>query len=221
MSNNMFTDGSPASASDDDWISVFQQRGVWQLTPEIIQRWISRNASFFSMISRYVPDGASLLELGCGPGRHGLSAAMLGYRVVGIDIDPRIVAQAQANARAVVPDCDVAFRVADMFNLGAFVLAGEFQAITHGGLMEHLPSADSIRQALREQLIVVPNVIFDVPVSSVKNQGLFGRDNIFRQLWTADQWVDDVLEGLHVIETHTELHSDDNMTDDLVIALGR
>jgi len=69
--------------------------------------------------------------------------------------------------------------------------------------------------------MVAPKVIFDVPVGSDKNRRLFERDSIFRQLWTADQWVDDVLDGLNVIEAHTELHLDDNMTDDLVIALGR
>jgi len=150
MSNKVLADGSSETASDDDWIGVFQQRGVWELTPETVQRWISRNATFFSMISRYVPCGANLLELGCDPGRHGIGAAMLGYRVVGVDIDPRIVAQAQANAKAVAPDRDVTFRIGDMFNLDGIALAGEFRAITHGGVMEHLPSADSIRQSLHE-----------------------------------------------------------------------
>ena len=87
--------------------------------------------------------------------------------------------------------------------------------------MEHLESAASIREALNAQLDVVPIVIFDVPVDTPKNRDLFARDEIFRQLWTPDQWVHEVLAGLPVAETLTDFHQENNMTDDLVVALVR
>ena len=70
----------------DHWIEVFQQRGVWHLTRDIVERWVARNSIFFGMLARLVPHGSHVLELGCGPGRHALGAAMLGYRVLGIDL---------------------------------------------------------------------------------------------------------------------------------------
>jgi 2-polyprenyl-3-methyl-5-hydroxy-6-metoxy-1,4-benzoquinol methylase len=209
-----------SNAANDDWIGVFQQRGVWQLTREIIDRWVARNAVFFDMISRLVPQGSNLLELGCGPGRHAIGSATLGYRVVGIDLDPVIVQQAQANARAAAPECQANFQVGDMFRLEAVAPQGTFRAITHGGVMEHLDSAESIRESLRAQLAYAPTVVFDIPFDSAKNRQLFQRDDIFRQLWTAEEWVHDVLAGLNILEARTDLHPESNMTDDLVVALG-
>ncbi len=209
------------SAADGDlWIEVFRQRGVWQLTRDIVDRWVARNAVFFGMLSRLVPHGSDVLELGCGPGRHALGSATLGYRVLGIDLDPKIVRQAQANADNVAPECGAVFQVGDMFGLDAVAPHRAFQAITHGGVMEHLDSAESIREALRAQLAVAPTVVFDVPFDSPKNRVLFERDDIFRQLWTAEQWVHDVLAGLNIVEARTDLHPESNMTDDLVVALG-
>ena len=211
--------GTSSSAAGEQWIEVFQQREVWNLTEAIVDRWVTRNAVFFGMLARHVPSGSKTLELGCGPGRHALGAAMLGYRVVGIDVDPAIVQQAQANARSAPAGCEVAFKVGDMFNLDAVGSKGTFQAITHGGVMEHLESAESIRDALRAQLAFAPCVIFDIPFNSLKNRGLFDRDDIFRQLWTPDEWIHEVLADLPVGETAIDLHPEDNMTDDLVIAL--
>lgn len=208
-------------AVGDDWIQVFQQRGVWQLTRDVVDRWVARNAAFFDMLSRAVPRGGKVLELGCGPGRHALGAATLGYGVVGIDIVPQIVEQAQFNQRMVAPECSAAFQVCDMFDLEALAPKGTFQAITHGGVMEHLDSAESIREALQYQLEYAPRVVFDIPFDSPKNRRLFARDDIFRQLWTPDQWTQNVLAGLPVIEARTEQHQEDNMTDDLVVALSR
>jgi 2-polyprenyl-3-methyl-5-hydroxy-6-metoxy-1,4-benzoquinol methylase len=215
---------SPASrvcTDNEDWISVFRQRGVWQLTGDDIKRWVARNTAFFDMLSRLVPRGGKVLELGCGPGRHALGAATLGYSVVGIDIAPEIADQAQANARAAAPDADIEFQVGDMFDLEAVAPRGTFDAITHGGVMEHLASADRIRNTLRQQLAFATTIVFDIPFDSPKNRRLFARDTIFRQLWTAEQWMHDVLAGLPVIESHIEMHQADNMTDDLVVALGR
>lgn len=218
--DGMLTVLSDASASaGDQWIEVFRQRGVWQLTRDIVERWVARNAVFFGMLSRLVPHGGSVLELGCGPGRHALGAATLGYRVLGLDIDPQIVRQAQANASAAAPECGVAFQVGDMFALEDVAPPATFQAITHGGIMEHLDSAESIREALRGQLAVAPTVVFDIPFDSPKNRVLFGRDEIFRQLWTAEEWVHDVLAGLNIVEARTDLHPEANMTDDLVVAI--
>jgi SAM-dependent methyltransferase len=211
---------------DDDWIGVFRQRGVWDLTPDTVSRWVARNPTFFAWLDELVPPGGSILELGCGPGRHALGAARTGRRVRGIDVDPAVVAQAAANAARVTPDADVRFAVADMLRLDQVPGPGgelppRFDAITHGGLMEHFPSAEAIAANLADQLQVAPLLVFDVPIGSDKNLRLFERDDIFRQLWTAEEWMAGPLAGFEVLRSHTESHPDPNMTDDLVVALGR
>lgn len=202
-----------------DWIDVFQDRKVWRLSRDIVDRWVNRNGVFFDTLLRHVPLGSRVLELGCGPGRHALGSATLGYHVTGIDLDPRIVEQARANAAEVAPECDTDFQVGDMFRLTEIAPVGTFHAITHGGVMEHLDSAHSIRESLRQQLEYVPVVVFDIPFNSAKNRALFERDDIFRQLWTAEEWVHDVLGGLNVVAAAVDLHAEPNMTDDLVVAL--
>lgn len=203
----------------DDWIGVFQQRGVWHLTRDFIDTWVDRNSVFFGTLLRLVEPGSRVLELGCGPGRHALGAASLGYEVVGVDIDPKVVSQAQVNAHETGLVSRVEFRTGDMFNLSTAVQRNTFDAITHGGIMEHLESAESIRDFLWTQLEFAPVVVFDIPVDTPKNRSLFERDTIFRQLWTVKEWVGEVLAGLPVLESNVELHQQDNMTDDLVIAL--
>src|SRR5579863_2613572 len=207
------------AADGDDWIKVFQDRNVWQLSRDIVDRWVINNSVFFDMLRRHVPRGSNVLELGCGPGRHALGSATLGYQVVGIDLDQRIVDQASVNAAEVAPECGARFQTGDMFNLPGVAPVGTFYAITHGGVMEHLDSAKSIRETLREQLAYAPVIIFDIPFDSAKNRKLFGRDDIFRQLWTAEEWVQDVLAGLNVVDHAVDLHPASNMTDDLVVCL--
>lgn len=43
--------------------------------------------------------GGTLLELGCGTGRHGVEFARLGYRVTGVDLSEGMVRQAEARAK--------------------------------------------------------------------------------------------------------------------------
>lgn len=49
------------------------------------------------LVDVLAPRGARLLDAGCGPGRHGGHLARLGHRVVGVDIDPALIAAARAD----------------------------------------------------------------------------------------------------------------------------
>jgi SAM-dependent methyltransferase len=203
---------------DDEWIDVFRRRRVWDLTLSRAQEWLAANAQFFAMVSRHVPNGGCVLELGCGPGRHAIALGLQGYRVVGVDRNPVIVSQAHANAVACGVSETVSFRVGDMGDLQAFEDQG-IAAVTHGGVMEHFDSAEAVQSSLALQLKVAPVVVFDVPCGSDKNIRLFARDNIFRQEWVPDDWVERVLAPFDVVEWHIESHDAPSMTDDLVVAI--
>lgn len=47
------------------------------------------------LVDVLAPRAARLLDAGCGPGRHGGHLARLGHRVVGVDIDPALIAAAR------------------------------------------------------------------------------------------------------------------------------
>lgn len=49
------------------------------------------------LVDVLAPRGARLLDAGCGPGRHGGHLSRLGHRVVGVDVDPRLVEAARAD----------------------------------------------------------------------------------------------------------------------------
>ena len=48
-------------------------------------------------VDAMVPRGARILDAGCGPGRVGGRLAALGHRVVGVDIDPELIAAAEGD----------------------------------------------------------------------------------------------------------------------------
>jgi SAM-dependent methyltransferase len=206
--------------ADNEWIRVFQNRGVWTLTPRAAQEWLERNKTLFRLLREKVPHGSDVLELGCGPGRHAIAAALIGLRPTGIDLDPVIVAQASRNAEACGVDDRVTFQVGDMNDLTRFE-SGRFAAVTHGGVMEHFESDVSVRDSLRRQLDVAPLVIFDVPTGSAKNRKLFAGDRIFRQEWEPETWIRSVLAPFTIDQWHLEVHDSPTMTDDLVVVLRR
>ena len=49
------------------------------------------------LIDALVPRGASILDAGCGPGRHAGYLHRAGHRVVGVDLDPALIAAAEAD----------------------------------------------------------------------------------------------------------------------------
>ena len=62
-----------------------------------------------------VKPGDVVYDLGCGDGRFVISAAKLGARGVGIDIDPQRIVEAQANARRAGVTGRVGFHQTDLF----------------------------------------------------------------------------------------------------------
>ncbi|BBY54886.1 class I SAM-dependent methyltransferase [Mycobacterium koreense] len=51
------------------------------------------------MIDAMAPRGARILDAGCGPGRVGGRLAALGHQVVGVDVDPELIAAAAQDHR--------------------------------------------------------------------------------------------------------------------------
>lgn len=62
-----------------------------------------------------VGPGDVVYDLGCGDGRIVVAAARLGARGVGVDIDPRRIREARANARAAGVEDRVELREGDLF----------------------------------------------------------------------------------------------------------
>jgi SAM-dependent methyltransferase len=86
-----------------------------------------------------LPRHGKILDAGCGPGRHGTELARLGHRVVGVDIDPALIAE----ARRVAPEAT--WVVGDLADLAAASVGGDFDgALCAGNVMTFLHPATRV-----------------------------------------------------------------------------
>jgi SAM-dependent methyltransferase len=56
-----------------------------------------------AIIQRYLPGSQSLLDLGCGTGRHAIKFAEKGYDIVGVDLSPEMIAKARGHREKLRP----------------------------------------------------------------------------------------------------------------------
>jgi SAM-dependent methyltransferase len=56
-----------------------------------------------ALIQRYLPGAQSLLDLGCGTGRHAIRFTEKGYGVVGVDRSPEMIAKARDHRKQLLP----------------------------------------------------------------------------------------------------------------------
>jgi SAM-dependent methyltransferase len=86
-------------------------------------------------VERHVKPGGRLLDIGCGAGREALGFARLGFRVVGIDIAPRMIEAARENARR--EGLEITFRVQNAADLDD--PPGSFDGVFWAGSFHHVP----------------------------------------------------------------------------------
>jgi len=124
-----------------------------------------------SLIERYHPGAHSVLDLGCGTGRHALLLAESGYRMTGVDRSPDMLREANAQLASATPER--AQRLASSGAAPTF-LQGDVRSVRTGQkfdvvvslfhVMSYQTSNDDLRAALqtiKEHLAPGGVVIFD------------------------------------------------------------
>lgn len=85
-----------------------------------------------------LPPGASILDMGCGVGRHAVPLAQRGYAVTGVDLSPDMLAQARQRAEAagvtltLVQANATDFTTADRFDAAICLCEGGFGLLNPG-----------------------------------------------------------------------------------------
>lgn len=119
--------------SDNGWLRMIEENpghSAWY-----IERFRSMAANGQDLdgearfVDAMVPRGARILDAGCGPGRVGGRLAGLGHRVVGVDIDPELIAAAEGNH----PDAIWLARDLAVFDLAFNGVSERFDLIVSAG----------------------------------------------------------------------------------------
>lgn len=95
------------------------------------------------------PDGADILELGAGTGRVAIDLAQRGHRVVGLDISPAMLAQAEAKRATLDPALARRLRFVQG-DMAALAVGGAFDVVlaTYYALA-HLPAGQAWRNTFK------------------------------------------------------------------------
>jgi len=115
------------------------------------------------IVERHVKPGGRILDIGCGAGREALGFARAGFRVVGIDVAPRMIELARANALR--EGLDITFRVQSVTELDE--PPGSFDGAYWAASYHHVPgralrvqTLGRIRRALTADGVLVLLVIY-------------------------------------------------------------
>jgi SAM-dependent methyltransferase len=93
---------------------------------------------FLRELKRLVP-GGTLLDIGCGEGRHAFAAAQLGFKVTAIDYEPLALTRARRFAR-INGISGIVFRKADVFSMP--FRDSRFDIVLDHGCLHHQRKAD-------------------------------------------------------------------------------
>ncbi|WP_162909384.1 class I SAM-dependent methyltransferase [Aggregatilinea lenta] len=116
-------------------------------------------------LRKVMPEQALLLEIGCATGEEALILAREGYSVLGIDVSPGMVRQAQTKAAVHGYSRSVTFRTLPAGRLAALDERGPFQgAYASLGALNTEPDLGAMARALHA--LLVPGAAFVVTVMS-------------------------------------------------------
>jgi len=103
----MTTPEWPVAFFDDDYLRIYRPRFTAERTQAEVD---------FIEQALAAPKGAAVLDLACGIGRHAIGMAQRGYRVTGLDFNPRYLEIAADEARN--EGAQVTWKTGDMRSLG-------------------------------------------------------------------------------------------------------
>lgn len=158
------------------------------------------------LVSRHIPNATSILELGCGTGKHALAFARRGYNVAGVDLSHEMTTQARRRlSNAILPvNIHVSFEEGDIRTLRLNKTYDVVISLFH--VMSYQVTDDDVLAALvtaEQHLKPGGIVIFDYWCSSAVRR--------HPPTMRVKSVEDDVIRVKRV--ARPSMHSDDNVVD--------
>jgi 2-polyprenyl-3-methyl-5-hydroxy-6-metoxy-1,4-benzoquinol methylase len=193
---------------EETWYDKFRKHLNVMFTEEDFEIFSNMVKEDLPTYRKYLKEGARILYVGSGVGCTSVPLSREGFEVVGIDNDPSVIAAAKQNGKKF--GGKLHFILMDAYDIDEEFEEDTFDACLHGGLLEHYSKAQ-IGALLDKQLIVSPLVMCSVPVRTertlehYKVKKVEDReicvDGIERNLWTEEQWTEDVLKDYNIVES--------------------
>ena len=157
--------------------------------------------------------GGSLLDIGCGQGRHAIAAARLGFKVTAIDYEPLALERARrwADEKGVK---GVVFKTADVFHLpfgdAQFDIVLDYGCFHHQKKSSHNAYKKSISRVLKKEGLFILSVFS--PAFRLFNKGARRKWHIaqgaYRRFFTSEDIEEIFARRFEILELREEKGSD-------------
>jgi len=159
----------------DRWLSYFNRQGIQDT------RWLEAAVThwgfheiLYGIIKRHCPVPARIIDVGCGPGWSDLYLSAMGYEVLGVDNEPRLVDVAiDLKTRL---GAAAQFEVGDAFNLSTQY--GQFDLAYSCGVLEHF-DRDVTVNLIQEQARCARYVLIQIPTKYTALTGEITDERIY------------------------------------------
>ncbi len=189
----------------NEWLEYYKKR---ILNEERFKEYMAIYKPYYNTVLKYAKPPAKLLEVGCGGARLAICLSTFGFKVTAAELDAKVLEIARMNGRNFGKD--ICFMQADAFKIDENFKPNSFDACTHHGVIEHFEKKQIV-ELLEKQLKLADYIIFGLPILSESNIKQFEGDGIYRNLWSIDKWVNDILESFNVVEYYQVRHKSDDM----------
>lgn len=210
------------------WLERFKLSRNLIFTQDDFNRYSEQVKEEYNFYKKYLKEGSKVLECGCGLGCTAVPLSHY-YDLTCIDIDEEVLKYAEINGKNFGKN--MKFRLMDVANIDKNFEKDSFDACTHGGFIEHFPE-EKVKELLKKQLKVARMIIFSMPIKTDYNlnayktkktdKGEVHEDQIYRNLWTKDYWIDTILKDFNVVE-HEEGKHENSISglDELMVVIKR
>jgi len=124
-------------------------------------------APLYNALYALLPPPRRILEVGCGYGTSAAILSLLGYDVLGIDIDPKMLEHARGNLASLGLADRVRLELGDAFNLSKY--HGIFDATFSDGVLEHFHLDEAVA-ALKEQARAAKYIVATIPTKYLREE---------------------------------------------------
>lgn len=157
------------------WLSYFNRQGIQD------KRWLEAAVThwgfheiLYGIIKRHCPAPARILDIGCGPGWSDLYLSAMGYEVMGVDNESKLVETAQDLKTRLESDAN--FEIGDAFDLSPYY--DRFDLAYSCGVLEHF-DRDVTVKLLQEQARCARYVLIQIPTKYTALTGEITDERIY------------------------------------------